>query len=198
MDPLTIGLITAAVGAGGSITGGLLSGRNSGQETKMQKKKRHLIDSLLQSLGGDGEYGSLFKNDYDTFQKSFVDPAKSIFKNQIAPQIQQESIYNGQQRGTGLDDQLLRAGVDLDQLLNQHFMNFQDNGKNRMQNMLGSILGSGDGGTSNMSNKQSFAQSAGGYLSSDNFAKSIQRIYGSEDKEPYSQNRKGFANEGAI
>ena len=182
--------IPAAISAAGSIAGGYLAGKSSGQETKTEKTKRHLIDQLLASLGGEGPYSDLYKTDYDSFQKSFVDPAKSLFQNQIAPNIQQQYIASGQQRGTGLDDQLLRAGVDLDQLLNQHLMEYQQGGQNRTQNTISSILGGGSGGTQNMSSGQAFKQAGAGYLSSDSFSNSVADIFNNYSKNQTT--RKGF------
>lgn len=173
----------AAISALGSIAGGFLGGRSSRpkqpKETRMQKQQRQLVDQLIASLGGQGPFSNLFATDEAAFKKSFIDPAKSIFKNQIAPGIQQESIYGGQQRGTGLDDQLLRAGVDLDQLLNQQYMNFQGQGKDRMSNVLGSILGMGPGYQKQpqFSNADIFGQAASGYLSSPEFGKSVSDIF---------------------
>src|SRR3954471_24933150 len=100
-------LISAAASAGASWLGGQGS---APKETKMQKTQRKLVDQLIASLSGSGPFSDLFNSDESVFQKSFVDPAKSLFNNQIAPQIQQQFIASGQQRGSGLDDQLLRAG----------------------------------------------------------------------------------------
>jgi len=106
-----------------------------------QERKNKLIDDLLASLDGGGKYGNLFKMDEASFQKSFVDPAKARFNNQIAPQIQQQSIYGGTDNSSNVDDQLLRAGVDMDQLLNQNYMQYQTQAQDRMQNVLNSVLG---------------------------------------------------------
>lgn len=191
-------IIAAGLSALGSIGGGLLS-RGSNQETKMQKQKRELIDELLASVKGGGQYNDLFSSDYNTFQKSYVDPAKSLFKNQIAPQIQQEYIYSGQQRGTGLDDSLTRAGVDMDMLLNQQYGQFQENAQNRKFNTINSILGQGPGAPNQQSFGSSLAQSAGGYLSSEGFQtnlNSIRDLYMNKNNaapnNAWGQTRKGF------
>lgn len=148
-----------------------LSGKGSAnKETKIQRTQRKLLDSLLSSVNGEGPYSQLFNADQDTFQKSFVDPAKSMFNNQIAPQIQQQYIANGQQRGTGLDDQLLRAGVDLDSLLNQQMYQFNNDALNRKQNSINSILQSGSGAANKPSGGQDIMSGLSGYLSSDKFA----------------------------
>jgi len=172
MDPATLGLIAAGVGAAGSIGGGLL-GSKGAKETKMQKTQRKLVDQLISSLGGSGPYADLYNTDENAFQKSFVQPALSQFKNQIAPAIQEQYITSGQQRGTGLDDQLLRAGVDLDSLLNQHMLEFQNQGANRKQNTINSILGGGSGAPERLSSGEAFGQSMGGYLSSPAFSDAI-------------------------
>lgn len=166
MEPATATMIAAALQAAGSLGGGMLAGK-SPKETKLQRTQRHLIDQLLAGLGGEGQFANLFSTDEDAFQKSFVDPAKSIYKNQIAPQIQQAYIASGQQRGTGMEDQLLRAGVDLDQMLNQNYMAFQNQGKDRMTNMINSILSSGTGAPAGMTNPSNFQQGVAGFLSSD-------------------------------
>lgn len=174
------------------------------KETKSQKQKRHLVDDLLRSLKGKGSYSDLYKTDEGAFQKSFVDPAKSRFNNQIAPQIQQNYIANGQQRSTGLDDQLLRAGVDLDSILNQHYMEYYQQGQNRKQNAINSVLGVPSAGNQGGYQAQPSASGAlyeGGaaYLSSKEFGNSINGIldeygknktsgYGTDQFEP----RKGY------
>lgn len=161
----------ALIQAAGSIGGGLLSGQGSkSKESKMERTKRKLVDQLIASLGGDGPFSDLFASDEAAFQKSFVDPAKSMFKNQIAPQIQQSYIASGQQRGTGLDDALMRAGVDLDQMLNQQYYGFTQDALGRKQNAIGNILGQPNGTPPNSSTGQDVMSSISGYLSSPGFA----------------------------
>ena len=161
--------IPAAISAAGSIAGGFLS-KPDNQETKRQKQSRKVADELISSLKGDGPFSNLFNLDEDAFQKSYVDPAKSMFKNQIAPQIQQQYIASGQQRNTGLDDQLLRAGVDLDQLLNQEYMKWQQAGNDRAMNSINGIIGQNAGAPNPMSTGQALGQSTAGWLSSPAFA----------------------------
>lgn len=146
-------------------------------ESKMQRTQRKLIDSLLSSLNGSGPYAGLFNTDQDAFQRSFVDPAKSMFSNQIAPQIQQQYIASGQQRGTGLDDQLLRAGIDLDQLLNQQMYQFNNDALNRRQSGINAILGSGAGAANQPTTGQDVMSGLGGYLSSDQFANQFSKLF---------------------
>ena len=115
-----------------------LTGKGSAsKESKMQKTQRKLIDKLIGSLNGQGEFSDLFDSSPEAFQKSFVEPAQARFRNQTAPMIQQQYIESGQQRGTGLDDTLTRAGVDLDSMLNQYAYQFGQDSLNRKQNMPG-------------------------------------------------------------
>src|SRR5687768_5701295 len=147
-----------------------LSGKGSApKETKMQKTQRKLVDRLITSLGGQGEFSDLFNFDQDLFTKSFIEPAQAKFRNQIAPQIQQQYIASGQQRGTGLDDTLTRAGVDLDSMLNQYMFQAQENAMGRKQNALNSILGMGSGAGNETTGMQDIFSGLSGYLSSDNF-----------------------------
>src|SRR5690348_12735518 len=131
-------LIAAAASYASSKFGG-------SSETKMQRTQRKLVDQLLSSLDGNGPFADLYKTDENAFQKSFVEPAQSRFRNQIAPQIQQQFIASGQQRGSGLDDALTRAGVDLDSMLNQYLYQSQQDALNRKQSTLNTILGGGAG-----------------------------------------------------
>jgi hypothetical protein len=177
MEPATATLVAAAIQAAGSVGGGILANKGAGKETKIQRKKRKLIDQLLAGLEtGQGPYANLFAQDENAFQKSFVDPAKAIYKNQIAPQIQQSYLATGQQRGTGMEDQLLRAGVDLDQMLNQQYMNFQNQGKDRMSQMINSILGADAGPQPALSTGEAAAQGGAGFLASDAFGNTIKDL----------------------
>lgn len=184
----------ALIQAAGSVGSGYLAGRGAaGQETKMQKTQRKLVDKLIASLSGNGPYSDLFNTDENAFQKSFVEPAQAMFRNQIAPQIQQQYIANGQQRGTGLDDTLTRAGVDLDSLLNQHMYQFQQDALNRKQGTINSILGSGSGAPNSTSGGQDLMSGLSGYLSSSGFADTTANLF---KKPPVEQpDRKGFEND---
>ena len=180
--------INAAVAAGSAYLS-----RDKGKETKIQKQQRHLVDDLIASLQGGGSYNDLFEGDADTFQKSYVDPAKSLFKNQIAPQIQQSYIASGQQRGTGLDDTLTRAGVDLDQLLNQEFMKFQQGALDRKQNTINSILGQSQGAQPGVSGGQAAGLGASGFLSQqENIGQDIFNLF-KNNQQPNQPQRQGFA-----
>lgn len=183
--------LPALLGAAGSIAGGFFGGSSTPKETKNQRTQRKLIDQLISSLSGNGPYSDLYNADEEAFQKSFVDPAKSMFNNQIAPQIQQQFIASGQQRGTSLDDQLLRAGVDLDSMINQHFSEFQQGAQNRKQNAISSILGGSSGAQSSPSTGDIFKQSVGGYLSSPLFSDAVSGMY-RQNQNPQLRNRRGF------
>lgn len=181
--------VGTAIGAGvggliGGIGGGLL-GRQD-KQTPMQGKQQELVDQLLASLQGGGPYSNLFNVDEAGFQRSFVDPMKQKFSSQIAPQIQQSYIASGQQRGTGLDDTLTRAGVDMDQLLNQYYAQMQEGAMGRQANAMGSILGMRAGAPATPSMGEAAMQGLGGYLTSDQFGKDIGGITQS------FMDRKGF------
>jgi len=175
MDPITGALLAAGASAAGSVFGGALSNRKP-KETKLQKQKRSVIDQILASIQGNGAYSDLFSMDEAGFQRSFVDPAKARFKNQIAPQIQQSFIAGGQQRGTGLDDTLTRAGVDMDQLLNEQYMNYQQGALNRQSSALSGILGGGDGVQPGISSSQAAREGGAGFLAGDSFSSLIDEI----------------------
>lgn|ERR1043166_612368 len=181
--------------AGASALGGWLGGQGSAaKETKMQKTQRKLVDQLIASLTGDGPFADLYNSDESVFQKSFVDPAKALFNNQIAPQIQQQYIASGQQRGSGLDDQLLRAGVDLDSMLNQYMYQHQQDALNRKQNSIGSILGSGTGAPNETTGGQDIMSGLSGYLSSSGFADTVGGLFKNKSTAPNVEPpRKGFA-----
>ena len=140
------------------------------KESKMQRTQRKLVDKLIGSLNGQGEFSDLFDSSPEAFQKSFVEPAQARFRNQTAPQIQQQYIASGQQRGTGLDDTLTRAGVDLDSMLNQYAYQFGQDAMNRKQNSINSILGAGSGAPNQTTGMQDILGGTGGYLASDDFS----------------------------
>ena len=202
---VAIPIAAAAINAAGSIASAYL-GKDKPKapkikETKTEMQRRNLVDELLSSLKtGEGQFAHLFDANEDTFQKKFVEPAQARFKNQIAPAIRQQYIHSGQFQGSGLEDQLLRAGVDMDQLLNEQYGNYQQNALNRESNILQSALGantgnptqSGGGYTAGQAAKQGFA----GYLSSDAFSKNIEDILSTFNKKtnevPGEPPRKGY------
>jgi len=157
-------LIPAGITAAGSIISAILNRRES-KQTPMQGKQQELVDQLLASLNGNGPYSNLFNVDEESFQKSYVDPMKQKFESQIAPQIQQSYIASGQHRGTGMQGALTRAGVDIDQLLNQQYAQMQQGAMNRQSNMMGSILGASPGEQDDQSYGSAAKQGAAGFLS---------------------------------
>jgi hypothetical protein len=163
-----------------SVAGGLLGGAGRpNQETRMQGTQRKLVDELLASLSGNnGRFSDLFNADEATFQRSFVEPSMARFRNQIAPQIQQQFIQGGQQRGTALEDTLTRAGVDLNSLLDQQYANFQQNAQNNKSNAISGILGLGSGAPNQSTFGQDVMSSLGGYLSAPATGKTIQDLVG--------------------
>lgn len=171
------------------------------KETKMQKTQRKLVDRLIGSLNGEGDFGNLFNVNEDMFHKSFIEPAQAKFRNQIAPQIQQQYIANGQQRGTGLDDTLTRAGVDLDSMLSQYLFQAQQNAQSRKQNSINSILGAGTGAPNETTGIQDVFSGLGGYLSSDNFSDQFTNLFKTAVQGNNNSNylrappRKGFASD---
>jgi hypothetical protein len=173
---------------------------SASKETKMQKTQRKLVDQLINSLTGQGAFSDLYNVDEEAFNKSFVEPAQAKFRNQIAPQIQQQYIASGQQRGTGLDDTLTRAGVDLDSMLNQYLYQSQQDAFNRKQNTINSILGAGTGAANKTTGLQDALSGFSGYLASDNFSDQfsdyIKPAPGSQSKAPQTPPpRKGFTPE---
>lgn len=190
----------ALISAAGAAGSGFLSGRGqASKETKTQKTQRKLVDQLINSLSGQGPFSDLYNPSNEAFQKSFVEPAQAMFRNQIAPQIQQQFIASGQQRGTGLDDTLTRAGVDLDSLLNQHMFQFQQDAQNRKQNTINSILGAGSGAPNTPTGSQDIMSSLSGFLSSPGFADSTANLFKSRPNTTAPPNtfnaaapRKGF------
>lgn len=185
-------LIQAAATIGSSI---LSNKGKAGSETKLQRTQRKLIDQLIASLNGDGPFSNLFSADYDTFQKSFVEPAQSLFQNQIAPQIQQQYIASGQQRGTGLDDTLTRAGVDLDAMLNQQYYQFQKDALDRQIGVINSTIGAGSGAKNDTSTGQDVMSSLSGYLNSSGFSDTVSNIFKNNNLTEPQQQRKGFEND---
>lgn len=201
-----IPIISALISAAGSAGAAYLSNQSK-KESKTQKTQRHLMDELLRSLDGTGKYGALFQGDEEAFNKSFKEPALAKFRNQIVPQIQQSYIASGQQRGTGMEDTLTRAGVDLDQLINEQFMNFQQGAQNRQLGAINSILGQ-SAGSQRMSGLDSATQGVAGYLSSEGFGSDLSNILDQFKPKPeiYSQSiedtflpqRKGFETENPV
>ena len=219
----TAALISGGLQALGSTAGGYMQGRSAEKvakrqhqmqrealkETKLQRTRRHLVDEVLRSLSGEGKYSELFKPNYDNadlfdpsseaFQKSFVQPALSKFKNQIAPAIQQQYVGTGQEGSSSLNDTLLRAGVDLDSMLNKYMYSFQENAKNRRQNAYEGALNRQGSAISNIfglpagaphtpsyqgaTGGDIFSSAVGGTISSPEFAKNISNVLDAYTKQ---------------
>ena len=173
----------ALIGAAGSAIGGAI-GSNQNQETKLQRQRRKLVDELLGSLrSGSGVFSDLFNPSEEAFQKGFVDPAMSRFNNQIAPGIQQQFVNSGLQRGTGLDDALSRAGVDLNNMINENYLTFHENALNRKQNLLQGILQGGNNEAgSQMSAGQGALQGLAGYTASPGFSNTLESLFGNTNQ----------------
>lgn len=193
MSPL---VISALISAAASVGSSMLSNQ-SPKETKIQKQQRRLIDQLIDGLGGQGDFANLFETDPEAFKKSFEDPAMAQFQNRTAPGIQQQFIASGLQRGTGLDDSLTRAGVDMQSMLNSEYMKFLQGGLDRKQNMLSGILNQGAGVAPGLSTGEAAMQGASGYLTGDSFANSLDKIleqYNKPGAQPQAEpNRPGYA-----
>lgn len=151
------------------------------KETKMQKAQRKLADQLIDSITGQGPFSDLYNPSEEAFQKSFVEPAKTRFANQIAPNIQQQYVASGQQRSSGLDDQLLRAGVDLDSMLNEQYYKFQQDALNRKMDTFKSVLGAGSGAPQETSTLQDLSSGISGVLANPDFQ---QNLFGSFKNTP--------------
>jgi len=178
---------TAGAGLIGSVAGGFMGDR--GKPTPIDQKKKELLDQLMDSFQGNGPFSNLYNVDEQTFQKSFVDPMKQKFQSQIAPQIQQSYVASGQERGTGMEDALTRAGVDMDQLLNQFYAQMQEGAMNRQSTSMQNILGMESGPKEELTGMQAATQGLGGFLTSPDFSKGIGSILDS-----FSNRRKGFEN----
>jgi len=154
----------------------------------------------LASLQGGGPFSGLFNMDENAFQKSFVDPMKQKFQSQIAPQIQQSFIADGQQRGTGMQGNLTRAGVDMDQLLNEYYAQMQEGAMNRQSGAMGNILKMGAGAPETPSMGQAFQQGVSGALGTDQFGKSFQDIINSftNNSNSNAPQKKGFENDASV
>ena len=198
--------VGTAVGAGiggllGAVGGGL-AGRKKSAETETQKKQRELVDELIGSLNGQGPYSDLFSANEADFQKYYVEPAKRRFQNVTAPGIQQAYIQSGQQRGTGFEDTLTRAGVDMDALLNDAYLKYQGNAMDRKANAINGILGQGAGAAPEQGYGEAALQGLSGYAATPKFQKNIEDIlagYSNKNKQsvedPYAVDPKGFEND---
>jgi len=191
-------IIPALISAAASIGGGLLS-RGGSKETETQGVQRNLINELLASVKGNGPFSDLFQKDDEAFQKGFVDPAMSRFRNQIAPQIKEQFSAGGKLRGSAFEDSLSRAGVDINSLLNEQMLNFQQGKESNISSALSSILGAGAGAERPLSTGQALGQSISGFLSQKSGQQSVgalgeglqgllsQLFGGTEQQQPQQQ-----------
>ena len=110
--------------------------------------------------------------------------------------LQQQYIASGQQRGTGMEDTLTRAGVDLNSMLNEKYYQFQQDALNRKQNTVGQILGAGSGADPQQSVMQNFGQGLAGYTSTPAFAEQFKSIFAQQNNQSPTQygvlKRKGY------
>ena len=166
MDPATI---TALITTLGPMIAAKLGSQGPAPG---QQRDENTINEILKSISGDGKYSNLFEADYDAFQKSFVDPAMQQFRDVTAPGIQQEFIASGQQRGTGLDDTLSRAGVSMQDMLNKQYAGFQESALNRQMNALQGTLGQGQ----QQNTQGGFGQAAAGTLASPAFPAGMEAL----------------------
>ena len=191
---------SAAGGALGGAIGGAF-GRQKTSETPTQAKQRMLVDELLASLHGEGPYSNLFTANEEDFERRFAEPARNRFRSQAAPQIQQSYIAGGQQRSTGLDDTLARAGINIEDLINQSYMDYVQSAQKRQAKAIGSVLGAGAGTSPyDQSYGEAAMQGLSGYLTAPEFRKDIGNILssftdkkqGTPQEDKFPDQRKGF------
>ena len=173
MDPFTAALLQAGLGMGASAIGGLF-GRNKGP-TQQQQNQQNQIDQILAGLRGEGPYAQMFSADRETFDQMYGDPAREQFRTQTTPAIQQGYIASGQQRGTGMEDTLTRAGVNMDQMLNQQYGQYQQNAMANQMNAINSILGY-QGQPNQQSAGSAAMQGVGGYFAGSGFGSNLDDI----------------------
>jgi hypothetical protein len=174
MDPFTGALVGA--GANWALSTGASMLAPKPKKTKVQQMKDMTMDDIMAGIRGEGPYAYLFNLDEDAFKRGVADPAMARFNNEWAPQIQQQYISTGQQRGTGMEDTLARAGVDLHQQINEQYWNAQQQVN---QNKLGAL-------NSSLSWQDPYAETGdiwdklkggtAGYLLSDTSGKDIGKI----------------------
>ena len=180
----TIGSIIPGVGTaigalGGGALGGVLGGlfgRSKPRETQIQQQQRELVDQLLGSLKGNGPYSNLFQANPADFERTYAEPARARFQNITAPAIQQQYIQYGQQRGTPLQDTLTRAGVDMDQLLNEQYIKYLQGKESNQSTAIGNILGQSAGVLPQQDLGEAALQGLGGYLGSESFPSNLEML----------------------
>lgn len=167
-------VIAALIAAAGSIGGGLL-GSKGPKETAIEKQQRKAIDAILEGLQGSGPYASFFQADQDAFQKSIVDPARGRFEREIVPGITRAFAAQGVERGSGIENYLTRAGVDLNDRINAQYLDFTQGAQNRGLTALMNALGASPG-FRDQGQRGAFPQALQGYLTSGAFQDSIGNI----------------------
>ncbi|MDP2652184.1 MAG: hypothetical protein Q8O94_03540 [bacterium] len=189
-------IIAALITAAGSMGGAAIGASGRGKETSIQKQQRKTIDQILAGIQGQGPYANMFSVDRDLFKQTVEDPMMETFRNRGIPQIQQSYIASGQQRGTGMDDTLTRAGVDLQGMVSEQYGKYVNDAMNRRVSALGNVTGAGAGFSPDTS-ASTGAQAVGGYLASDDFGKMVDLIMkslsgqggssGQSDSQAYDQ-----------
>lgn len=167
-------LAVPAIGAIGSVASGWFNRKKKQKDDPTRQGQAQNINNILQGLSGQGPYAHLFKADQNTFQNSYVQPQLDMWNNQIAPQIQQQYIQSGQQKGTGIDDALARSGYDMTRSLNQDYGNFQNSAMNRQMQGISQIGGPQQGAPQDQGNQ--FNQALGGYLGGTAFTGGLESI----------------------
>tara|TARA_R110000868_G_scaffold114392_1_gene306590 strand:+ start:252 stop:872 length:621 start_codon:yes stop_codon:yes gene_type:complete len=191
--PALAAALPAVISAAGSAASGYLAGQGN-KETKLQRQRRKLLGDVIESVRtGKGDYADLFASSWEDFDKGFAEPARQRFRDRGAPQIQQQYIHSGMQRGTGLDDALARAGVDLEGQINSNYMQYQNSALNRKQNLLNTAMSGTEAGPQS-SGWENAAQGLGGYMGSEGFQKNLENIF---NPKPAAQTRTGYSSDWA-
>lgn len=170
------GPIGSGIGAGlGGLAGGAIGGYLGRKRrlSPMEQKQENMIDELLRSLQGNGQYSDLFNMNEADFNKYYANPMKNRFNNQIMPMIQQGYLATGMQRGTGLDNALARAGMELNDSINQMYGQQRDSINANRRNAMNTILGRPAGQQASMSGWQGALEGMKGYLSTPRFGQDM-------------------------
>jgi hypothetical protein len=191
-------LIQAAAAAGA----GYLSRDKGKSLSKIEKRKVGLLDQILDAAKGQGPLAGLVAGDEDAFQRSIVQPAQQKFQDVTAPGIQQQFISSRLQRGTGLDDALSRAGIDMDTLMNQQFLEYMNSNKDRMMQLITGALGANPPtATPGRSGLEGSALGLTGYIGGEGGQKDIKAVFEElfKDKQPGATTAsQGFVGSGSA
>jgi hypothetical protein len=82
----------------------------------------------------------------------------------------------------------MRAGVDMDQMLNQYYAQYQQNAQNRQMGGINAILAQGPGAPTTPSMGQAAMQGLGGYMTSKSFGRDIGNVTGAYMGESTDKN----------